>query len=308
MLYLNFMKFRQLEAFNHVMTGGSMVAAAAAMHISQPAVSRLISDLEADLNFSLFNRKQGSLVPTSNGLTFFAAVEESFMGIQRLENTAKHIRGEGGQVLRVAVTHSLAATLLPPVLKAFKVRFPDVKVVVHSHRLSQIILRLQNVSVDIAIGSQIPKVPGSKREIIGHVRQVCVVPSSHALATKEVIRPQDLANETILRIMSDGPASWSEVFQTLEDMNVPFKDTYEIDTSLTAYSLIGQGLAIGIIEPFSARFWSADTITSRPFKPKIYTPYYFATHNRRGLELERETFIRILRSCAKELPEFETGG
>lgn len=299
------MKFRQLEAFNHVMTGGSMVAAAAAMHISQPAVSRLISDLEADLKFSLFNRKQGALVPTPNGLTFFAAVEESFMGIQRLENTAKHIRGEGGQVLRVAVTHSLAATLLPAVLEAFKQRFPDVKVVMHSHRLSQIILRLQNASVDIAIGSQIPKVPGSQRELIGNVRQVCVVPSAHRLAEKGVIKPRDLANETILRIMSDGPASWSEVFQTLEDMAVPFRDSYEIDTSLTAYSLIGQGLAIGIIEPFSARFWPAGTIIARPFEPAIYTPYYFATHNRRGLELERETFIRILRNCAKELPEFE---
>ncbi len=299
------MKFRQLEAFKHVMNCGSMVAAAAEMHISQPAVSRLISDLEAELKFSLFNRKQGTLVPTPSCLTFFEAVEESFMGIQRLENTAKHIRGEGGQVLRVAVTHSLAATLLPLVLKSFKARFPEVKVVVHSHRLSQIILRLQNASVDIAIGSQIPKVPGSKRELIGHVRQVCVVPSSNSLATKSVICPQDLAGETILRIMPDGPASWSEVFQILEDMKVPFKAPYEIDTSLTAYSLIAQNLAIGIIEPFSARFWPSRTIATRPFEPGIFTTYYVATHNRRGVESERETFIRILRRMAQELPEFD---
>jgi DNA-binding transcriptional LysR family regulator len=300
------MKFRQLEAFNHVMTGGSMVAAAASMNISQPAVSRLISDLEADLNFSLFSRKQGTLAPTPNGLTFFAAVEESFMGIERLENTAKYIRGENAQVLRVAVTHSLAATLMPPVLKSFKQRFPHVRIVVHSHRLSQIILRLQNASVDIAIGSQIPKIPGSVRELIGHVRQVCVVPHQHRLASKEIIRPQDLADENILRITPDGPASWSEVFENLEDMNVPFSDTYEVDTSLTAYSLIAQGLAIGIVEPFSARLWPAGTITSHPFEPKIRTPYYFATHNRRGLEVEREAFIRLLRRCATDMIEFET--
>ena len=299
------MKFRQLEAFNHVMNSGSMVAAAAVMHISQPAVSRLISDLEKELKFSLFNRKQGMLVPTSNGLTFFEAVEESFLGIQRLENAARHIRGEGGQVLRIAVTHSLAATLLPPVLKAFSARFPKVKVVVHSHRLSQIILRLQNASVDIAVGSQIPKVPGSKRELIGSVRQVCVAPSSHALATKALVTPQDLAGETVLRIMSDGPASWSEVFQILEDNKVPFKDSYEVDTSLTAYSLIAQGLAVGIIEPFSARFWPAGTVAVRPFAPEVSTSYYFATHNRRGLELEREAFVRLLRNSAEELPEFQ---
>ncbi|WFE76605.1 LysR family transcriptional regulator [Roseinatronobacter sp. S2] len=298
------MKFRQLEAFNHVMNSGSMVAAAAMMHISQPAVSRLISDLETDLKFSLFNRKQGTLTPTQNGLAFYEAVEESFMGIQRLENTARHIRGEGGQVLRVAVTHSLAATLLPPVLKAFKARFPDVNIVVHSHRLSQIILRLQNASVDIAIGSQIPKMPGSKRELIGHVRQVCVMPSAHPLAEKEVIFPEDLSGETILRIRPDGPASWSEVFQILEDRKVPFVDSFEIDTSLTAYSLIAQGLAIGVIEPFSARFWPPGHITLRPFEPSVCATYYFATHNRRGLEIERDKFIGILRGMVKKLPEF----
>lgn len=299
------MKLRQLEAFNHVMSTGSMVGAAAAMHISQPAVSRLISNLEAELKFSLFSRKQGALTPTPNGLKFFDAVEENFMGIQRLENTARNIRGEGGQVLRVAVTHSLAATLVPPVLKAFGIRFPEIKVIVHSHRLSQIILRLQNASVDVAIGAQIPKVPGSKRELIGPVRQICVVPSSHAFAMKSVIKPHDLADETILRIMSDGPASWNEVFQHLKAENVPFKDLYEVDTSLTGYSLIAQGLAIGIIEPFSARFWSARDIAFRPFEPAIHANYYFATHTRRGLELEREKFVSILRDVAREMPEFE---
>ena len=146
------------------------------------------------------------------------------MSIQRW-NTAKYIRGEGAQVLRVAVTHSLATTLMPPVLKSFRQRFPHVRIVVHSHRLSQIILRLQKVSVDIAISSQVPKIPGSVRELMGNVRQVCVVPHQHRLASREIIRTQDLADETILRITPDGPASWSEVFKNLEDMNVPFNDT-----------------------------------------------------------------------------------
>ena len=58
------MKFRQIEAFRFIMLRGTTAAAAAEMHISQPAVSRLLADLEDHLGFRLFERKKGRLLPT----------------------------------------------------------------------------------------------------------------------------------------------------------------------------------------------------------------------------------------------------
>ena len=98
------MKHRQLEAFRNVMTTGTTAKAAKLMYLTQPAISRLIGDLEIHLDFKLFDRNKGRLVPTPEALKFFSGVERFFIGIDCLENAAQQIRQQGGGVLRVSAT------------------------------------------------------------------------------------------------------------------------------------------------------------------------------------------------------------
>lgn len=300
------MKFRQLEAFSHIMITGSMVSAAAEMNVSQPAVSRLISDLEAYLKFSLFERKQGALIPTPEGTLFFESVEENFLGLGRLEKVAENIRGDTGQVLRVAATHSLAGVLLPPVLEKFHQRFPKTKIVIHSHRLSQLIIRLQNSSVDVAIAAQLPNLRGAERILLGKARQVCALPIGHRLTALETISARDLAGETILGIMPDGPARWSEVFSQLKAQGIDFVDNYEVDTAHTAYSIIARGLAVGIIEPFGARMWvQSKKVVCRPYVPDMEMQYYYSIMKRRQYRTDQAKFLEILETYCGAMPEFD---
>ena len=70
------MNLRQLEAFRAVMLSGSVTQAAAALHISQPAVSKLLADLEYHLGFPLFVRSKGvALTVTPEADVFFHEVE-----------------------------------------------------------------------------------------------------------------------------------------------------------------------------------------------------------------------------------------
>ena len=58
---------RQIEAFRALMVSGSMTEAAQYLSVTQPAVSKIISQLESELGFSLFERRQGKLSPTDDG-------------------------------------------------------------------------------------------------------------------------------------------------------------------------------------------------------------------------------------------------
>ena len=85
------MNMRQLEAFRATMRSGSITEAATMMHLSQPSVSRLISDLEHAVGFPLFVRSGRGLSPTVEAKTFYDGVEGMFMGIDRLQELANVI-------------------------------------------------------------------------------------------------------------------------------------------------------------------------------------------------------------------------
>ncbi|MBV8836561.1 MAG: LysR family transcriptional regulator, partial [Alphaproteobacteria bacterium] len=68
---------RQVEAFRAVMATGSVTLAATMMHVTQPAVSRLIRDLEFTLQLALFERRGNRLKPTAEANHLFAEVERT---------------------------------------------------------------------------------------------------------------------------------------------------------------------------------------------------------------------------------------
>ena len=86
------MKSRQLEAFRAVILRHSITRAAEMLHITQPAVTRLILDLETEIGFSLFTREKGRLFPTSDALLLYQEVERSFVGVERIAHAAQQIR------------------------------------------------------------------------------------------------------------------------------------------------------------------------------------------------------------------------
>jgi DNA-binding transcriptional LysR family regulator len=79
---------RQIEAFRALMLAGTTTAAAEVMRVTQPAVSRLLADLQAALKLTLFDRRGTRLVPTSEALALYDEVQRSFVGLDRIAAVA----------------------------------------------------------------------------------------------------------------------------------------------------------------------------------------------------------------------------
>ena len=95
------MNLKALSAFCQIQRQGSLSAAAQAMNLSQPAVSRLVSGLEHEIGFALFHRDKRALRPTDEGRRFQREAERILAGIEQLGGIARDIRRGGGQSLRV---------------------------------------------------------------------------------------------------------------------------------------------------------------------------------------------------------------
>jgi DNA-binding transcriptional LysR family regulator len=137
------LRLRDLHVFLTVTQRGSMAQAAAELGVSQPAVSGVIADLERTLGVPLFDRSTRGVRPTMYARAMIgrsvAAFDELRQGIRTLENLADPAAGE----LWIGCIESIAASMLPPILRHFMERFP--RVVVHVSRLTSPALEFRDL-------------------------------------------------------------------------------------------------------------------------------------------------------------------
>src|SRR3954451_4074937 len=122
---------RQVEAFRAVMTTGSVTSAATTMHVTQPAVSRLIRDLELTLKLALFERRGNRLGPTAEAGHLFAEVERTFVGLSRISQFAEELRARRAGSLRIAGMPALTCGFLSRHVGRFVVRRPELAITLH---------------------------------------------------------------------------------------------------------------------------------------------------------------------------------
>jgi DNA-binding transcriptional LysR family regulator len=147
------LKLRDLHILLVVATRGSMAKAAAELAISQPAVSRAISEMEHELGLRLLDRGRNGVEPTAygralirRGLTIF---DELTQGLQELEALADPTVGQ----LRIGSSENVAAGLLPAVIDRFSRQHPGIRLNVSQAVLSTSQYReLRERSIDLLLG------------------------------------------------------------------------------------------------------------------------------------------------------------
>lgn len=270
------MKFRQIEAFRCLMVAGTSAGAARKMNVTQPAISRLIADLEESLGFRLFNRAKGRLEPTTAGVRFYRAVEENFLGLERLTQVAANIRADAPEGISVACLFVLSTTLMPLVLKEFFKYHPNVPVTVDTCNGPEILVRLQDMKVDMAIALDFPPFAGIEIEKILKVHVSCALPSGHRLADREMIFPEDIHGENMIGWVPIISQNYEKELESLQAANSVPKNVIKTHTSHTRYAMVANGLGLSLVEPFAAKIWRNNGVVVRPFAGEISYDYVLA--------------------------------
>jgi DNA-binding transcriptional LysR family regulator len=138
----------------------SMTVAATQLHTSQPNVSRIIGQLEGEVGFRLFERRSNGLLPTPEAEAFDQAVQRLFLGMGELADTARQIREVGAGTLRIGMMPSLVMSLMPKVMQAFRGRYPDAQVSIHSSDSSTVAKWVSTRYVDLGLVSNLIETPG----------------------------------------------------------------------------------------------------------------------------------------------------
>src|SRR5687768_1749318 len=142
------MELRHLRYFIGVAEEENVSRAALKLHVSQPALSRQIRDLEDELGFSLLERSAKSVRLTEAGRKFLA---EARAVLQRAEEAigAARLIANGGE-LHVGYAPSLTARILPQTLRAFQAELPHVRVRLHDFSTEEMLAGLREGKLQMA--------------------------------------------------------------------------------------------------------------------------------------------------------------
>ncbi len=145
------LSLRQLRTFVAVVEAGGISAAARTLHLTQPAASQQLRELERVLRARLLERAGGKVLPTTAGEALLgparriqAAVEDAFAAVASLH------AGETGRV-RLGTGATACIYLLPPVLAAVKRRMPGLEVIIATGNSTDVIRRVETGELDVAL-------------------------------------------------------------------------------------------------------------------------------------------------------------
>ena len=295
---------RQVEAFRAVVLTGSMTGAAELLRISQPAVSRLVRDFEHATGLALFERKGNGVLPTPDAMLILAEVERSFVGLNRIAETAQAIRVQETGWLRIAAMPTLAASVLPRFIGRFLRDRPTMRVSIQekpSHLVYEAIAAGQ-AEIGYAVGSG--ERPGFVVEPLPS-RAVAILPAGHRLASREIIVPKDFSGERFISVGS-GTLFQSRVLTTMA--GVDLSCTLEAAWTQTACLLVAEGAGLSIVDPGAASEFEGRGIVLRRFEPAIDNGFVSLRLPHRPISALGETVMRAIADQIAAFGERPFGG
>jgi DNA-binding transcriptional LysR family regulator len=289
------MNIRQIEAFGAVMTAGTTKGAAELLGVSQPAVSRMITQLERALRFPLFDRRKGRLSPTAEAELLFEEVERTFRSLDKIADRAADIREGNSGTLKIAVLPALALGFLPRVVRAFADRHPGTAVSIHiptSERITEWVSAQQ-----IDFGIAVHPTPQKAFEIEEFCRNsyLLAVPAQHPLASRTLVGPEHLEGEKFIAFTKNSSVRY-HTDQMFQRSGVKPRLAAEAQYSLPIAELVGLGLGVGFVDPFTAADATEKGIVALRFEPAIEFHVGILYPSHRSLSRAARSFLALLRA------------
>lgn len=268
----------------------SVTRAAESLGVSQPAVSRLLADFEANVGFALFARRQGRLVPTAEAHVLNEEVERAFTGLERVAHAAGQIREGRRGALRIAGTFDLAADFLPRVIALFAREQGGIDITLLALEPAAVVEHVGAQRCDLGFVAPSVAHPHVRLEALGQWPMRCIVPRGHRLARKRVVTAADCAGEPFVSFpkMSEPRTRIDRVFA---ESGVTRQMGIEAALAQSIVALVEGGAGIALVDPLSAAGAAARVVVKR-FSPVLPETVHVARLADQSQSMLAEAFVR----------------
>jgi DNA-binding transcriptional LysR family regulator len=237
---------RQVRGFLALADTGSFTQAADRIGLSQPTLSQAIRDLEQNVGATLFDRTTRTVCLSEAGMAFQAGASRS---LRELENAVSEVRAlaelRGGRI-RIASPPHMAGSLLPYAISDFNEEYPDVHVEISDVTVEQMLQRLRENQVDIAIGT----IPSSSADlrVTRLFQEELMILCRHDHALTRIDSPSWADAErhpSVALVRGSGLRELTD--SGFEQAGITYRPRWEVEQISTILGMLAKGLGTAIL-------------------------------------------------------------
>lgn len=272
------MNFRQLDAFQAIMTTGSTIGAAERLGVSQSAVSRLLTQFEEDLDLRLFGREKGRLVPTGEAHALLQDAQGLVDSAQCFRRHSEQLRlgGFRRKLLKVIVPGTLALQLMPAIVEKFMREQPGVVLEVLSGSYADAERAILSREADLGFVRLPTELPGLEVVPCLESEAVCIMPKGHALERLDTVAIENLEDIPLI-LLGRQRLMRHDIDMAFRQARFIPRICAEVHSVGIACSFVSRGLGVSIVNALLASYCRDMGFASRPFRPRIAYPVGIAS-------------------------------
>jgi LysR family transcriptional regulator, low CO2-responsive transcriptional regulator len=236
---------RQLRAFTEVARRLSFTAAAKALHLTQPAVSMQIRQLEQAAGLPLVEQLGRRVHLTDAGrelLRYAAGISDL---LREADDAMKALQGIGGGELSIAVT-STAKYFAPRLLAEFRRRHPEVRLRLAVSNREAVVRALSENTVDLAVMGRPPRGLDTEASAFAKHPIVVIAAPGHPLAARRRVPLETLAGETFI-IRERGSGTRAAMEHVFAERGFRVRETMEMSSNETIKQAVMAGMGIAFL-------------------------------------------------------------
>lgn len=272
------MSDRRLQVFHTVAGVLNFTRAAEILHMTQPAVTHQIRQLEADFNTRLFDRVNNKISLTPAGIQVLDYASRILSLYDDMHESVKELTGDRSGLLTLGASTTIAEYMLPDLLGGFRREFPDVQVRLRVANTDAIVALVAESSIDLGI------VEGAvqKQHLVVEDWQqdelLVIVPNDHPLAKKASVVPADLTRYPFVQ-REDGSGTRSVINAYLTKHGLhedQLQQPFELGSTEAIKGAVQAGMGISIVsEATVKKELKMGLLVAKTLSPELRRPFFF---------------------------------
>jgi DNA-binding transcriptional LysR family regulator len=300
------MRLRHIEVFHAIMQVGSISGAAQVLHISQPAVTKILQQCEQQIGLSLFERVRGKLYPTPEAHRLFAESEKIHRDLQGIRRLAAGMRGRDVETVRLCSTPTVAISVVPEAMTAWRKEFAHARCELATQHTSEIVNILRLGEADMALSLHDPRHPGIEAEAIAQGVMTAIAPLGtwSAADCAQPLGATGLQGELIGHADNDPLGELVDTACAEAGVQPTFRTV--VQTYQIARSLVEAGAGMAVVDPFTAASASPSRVQRRLWTPAIPIQLFLLTPSHAPLSRGARALANCIGMAARAALERST--